>query len=77
MGGIMERPIAYMGDQPYIFVSYSHKDCERVWPIILKLQDEGFRIWYDDGISPGTEWDAHIATHIRKCDFFAAFISRN
>ena len=73
----MERPIAYMGDQPYIFVSYSHKDCERVWPIILKLQDEGFRIWYDDGISPGTEWDANIATHIRKCDFFAAFISRN
>ena len=73
----MDRPIAYMGDQPYIFVSYSHKDCERVWPIILKLQDEGFRIWYDDGISPGTEWDANIATHIRKCAFFAAFISRN
>ena len=73
----MDRPIAYMGDQPYIFVSYSHKDCERVWPIILKLQAEGFRIWYDDGISPGTEWDANIATHIRKCAFFAAFISRN
>ena len=73
----MERPIAYMGDQPYIFVSYSHKDCERVWPIILKLQAEGFRIWYDDGISPGTEWDLNIATHIRKCAFFAAFISRN
>lgn len=73
----MDRPIAYMGDQPYIFVSYSHKDCERVWPIILKLQAEGFRIWYDDGISPGTEWDLNIATHIRKCDFFAAFISRN
>lgn len=73
----MDRPIAYMGDQPYIFVSYSHKDCERVWPIILKLQAEGFRIWYDDGISPGTEWDLNIATHIRKCAFFAAFISRN
>lgn len=73
----MERPVAYMGEQPYIFVSYSHKDSELVWPIIIKLQEDGFRIWYDDGISPGTEWDTNIAKHIRKCAFFIAFISGN
>lgn len=73
----MERPEAYMGDQPYIFISYAHRDSDQVWPIILKLQGEGYRIWYDDGISPGTEWDANIANHIRNCSFFAAFISRN
>lgn len=73
----MERPAAYMGELPYIFISYSHKDSESVWPTIFKLQEDGFRIWYDDGISPGTEWDTNIAKHIRKCAFFIAFISRN
>lgn len=76
-GGIMERPTTYMGDQPYIFVSYSHKDSDRVWPIISKLQADGYRVWYDDGISPGTEWDAMIAKQIRKCAFFLAFITAN
>ena len=27
----MEKPIAYLGDQPYIFISYSHRDSEQVW----------------------------------------------
>ena len=41
----MERPVAYMGEEPYIFVSYSHKDSERVWPIIARLQADRFRVW--------------------------------
>ena len=73
----MERPIAYTGENPYIFVSYSHKDSDRVWPIIARLQADRFRVWYDDGINPGTEWDANIAAHIKNCSFFLAFISEN
>ena len=73
----MERPVAYMGEEPYIFVSYSHKDSERVWPIIARLQAGRFRFWYDDGINPGTEWDANIASHIKNCSFFLVFISEN
>lgn len=66
-----------MGEEPYIFVSYSHKDSERVWPIIARLQADRFRVWYDDGINPGTEWDANIASHIKNCSFFLVFISEN
>lgn len=73
----MERPVAYMGEEPYIFVSYSHKDSERVWPIITRLQADRFRVWYDDGINPGTEWDSNIASHIKNCSFFLVFISEN
>ena len=42
--------IAYEGNENYIFVSYAHKDSDRVIPIIEELDAAGFRIWYDSGI---------------------------
>ena len=50
----MNRPIAYSGDEPYLFISYAHKDSERVLPVILSLQEKGFRVWYDEGIEVGS-----------------------
>ena len=65
----------YQGDKPYIFVSYAHKNKEQVWPILKRMISQGFRIWYDEGIDPGTEWDTEIAQHIDQCDYFISFIS--
>ena len=62
---------------PFIFISYSHKDSDRVCPIIERLKKEGFNVWYDDGIEPGSEWDENIANHISQCGYFIAFISEN
>ena len=73
----MERPFAYNGVEPYIFVSYSHKNCDRVWPVIDRLEKDGYRVWYDDGISPGTEWDVNIADHITHCGYFFALVSKD
>ena len=73
----MERPAAYTGHDPYVFVSYSHRDSDRVWPLILKMQGDGYRIWYDDGLCPAKERDAAIAGHIRECSFFLAFLTEN
>lgn len=67
----------YKGNESYIFVSYSHKDKNQVLEVIDKLIKEGHRIWYDEGIDPGTEWDENIANHIENCDGFIAFISTN
>lgn len=67
----------YKGDSAYIFVSYAHKDKKEVYPIIEKLMNDGFRVWYDDGIDPGTEWDENIAKHIEDCGYFIPFISEN
>ncbi|MBO5324800.1 MAG: SEL1-like repeat protein [Lachnospiraceae bacterium] len=62
---------------PFIFISYSHKDSDKVCPIIERLKKEGFNVWYDDGIEPGSEWDENIANHISQCGYFIAFISEN
>lgn len=67
----------YEGKEPYIFISYSHKDMSKVFRIIRRLQDEGYRVWYDEGIDPATEWDENIAQHIADCGYLIAFISNN
>lgn len=63
--------------KPYIFISYAHKDSIRVKDIMGRLRNEGYNIWYDGGIDPGTEWDENIAAHIKSCAYFIAFISGN
>ena len=67
----------YEGDLPYIFVSYAHKDALKVYPILEALNDRGFRIWYDDGIAPGSEWPENIAQHLDSCAVTLAFVSEN
>lgn len=70
-------PAPYDGDKPYVFVSYSHKDSHAVMAIIRNMVADGYRVWYDEGIDPGTEWDKNIAEHIEGCGYFIAFVSKN
>lgn len=64
-------------NKPYIFISYAHKDAKLVMPIINQAENDGYNIWYDEGIDPGTEWDENIARHIENSSYFIAFISEN
>ena len=73
----MVRPAAYEGGEPYIFISYSHKDSDRVWPIIAELQKCGLRIWYDEGIEPDRTWDKVLAHSILNSRYVACFLSPN
>ena len=68
---------AYEGKEKFIFVSYAHKDSEQVLPIIQKMQTQGYRIWYDEGIVPGSEWPEDIANHLNDSAMVMAFISAN
>ena len=72
----MNMPPAYEGKEPYIFISYAHKNSDQVLPIIRELQRRGFRIWYDAGIKAGTEWPEYIASRLAACDCCLAFISQ-
>lgn len=65
----------YEGGEAFIFVSYAHRNRDDVMPIICALQGLGYRVWYDEGIDPGTEWDENIATHIMNCKCVIAFLS--
>ena len=68
---------AYNGNEPYIFISYAHKDAHLVMPILQKMCESGFRIWYDKGIQGGFEWPEFIATKLFASSCVLAFISRS
>ncbi len=65
----------YEGNESYIFISYSHRDRKRVMPVIKRLQSDGYRLWYDEGIEAGSEWPETVAKHLMSCTLFLAFIS--
>ncbi len=72
----MDKPFpAYSGDDPYIFISYAHEDSDVVFPEIQWLKDQGFNLWYDEGISPGSEWHQELADRIDRCHLFLYFIT--
>ncbi len=68
---------AYEGNEPYVFVSYAHKDSEKVYPIINKLHEEGYRIWYGGGMPLVIDFHWLIGNRIENCDQFIFFISPN
>lgn len=66
---------AYTGVAPYIFVSYAHGDDESVYPEIARLRQLGFRIWYDEGIRPTSDWTEGVAAALGGCALFLVFLS--
>lgn len=67
---------AYTGNDPYIFISYCHKNSE-VYDVILKeLSSNGFRFWYDEGIQSGRAWADEISMRIKNCSQFLVFLSK-
>ena len=65
----------YNGNEPYIFISYAHRDNDRVLPLIEALQQRGYRVWYDAGIAAGTEWPEYIADRLDGSACVVAFIA--
>ena len=70
-----QRIKPYEGTEPYIFISYAHRDYERLVPILRELEKRGYRFWYDEGIDPGTEWPESIANHLENSSACLSFIS--
>lgn len=68
---------SYTGIEPYAFLSYSHKDIEKIEPVIDKLQKIGCNIWYDEGIEPTSEWAETIAKKLGSASMFFVVISKN
>lgn len=70
-----DNAFPYEGDEPFVFVSYAHKNSKEVMDILSRLNGYGLRIWYDEGIEWGSEWPQSIAEHLKKCSIFLAFHS--
>lgn len=71
-----ERIQAYDGREPYIFVSYAHKNSSKVMPIIESLFKDKYRAWYDEGIAPGSEWPKNIEDHLKAASVVLIFTSK-
>ena len=65
----------YEGPEPYIFVSYAHKNKDKVYPIIKRLHEMGYRLWYDEGIEAGDEWPYVIEDHLKRTAVMLLFLT--
>ena len=65
----------YDGNKPYIFVSYSHTEREKVENIIGLMFRNGVRVWYDADIHAGENWNNKIIRKIKGSKMFLCFLA--
>jgi TolB-like protein len=68
---------SYRGNEPYVFVSYAHLDGSLVQQEINFLNEAGHKVWYDEGITAGSEWREEIARAIQQSACVIYFVSPN
>lgn len=67
---------AYEGDEPYIHVIYAHMDKNAVFHDLKIFHNEGYNIYYDQGISLGMGEPEDIERSLSNCSLAVAFISK-
>ena len=74
--GLLPDPDA---DDGYYFVSYCHKDYKQVVMDIVRLGEEGAKLWYDRGLESGKSWVGEVKQKISSyyCKGVIFYISKN
>ena len=65
-----------MNDRDYIFISYKGEDAE-VLSFIHRLEDAGFRLWYDVRLLAADEWAEVVEKHIRNSGYFLTLVTED
>ena len=74
----MDKPFpAYEGDEPFVFVCYSHEDAAAVYPDLAWLHEQGVNVWYDEGIPAGENWRANIGRALLDASHVLIYLSRS
>lgn len=68
---------AYNGNEPYLFVSYSHRDTAKVYPILDALHDRKYRIWYDESCENGNDFRDELRQRIEGSSAVVLFVSKS
>lgn len=68
---------AYVGDEPYLFVSYSHRDTAKVYPILDALYDKKYRLWYDESCETGNDFRDELRMRIERSEAVILFVSES
>jgi WD40 repeat protein len=76
--GNPDVPIPFGACDPsgtFVFVSYAHGDKALVYPELRRIRSFGIRVWYDEGIEPGSEWPEAIAAALNRAAAFVVMIT--
>ena len=65
----------YYGDEPYVFISYSHRYTEFTFELIRELQSKGLRVCFDKAIEVSKDWTTEIAKFVGGCSYIILLIS--
>jgi hypothetical protein len=71
-------PIPFEACDPsgtFVFVSYAHQDKALAYAELLRIRSLGIRVWYDEGIEPGSEWPEAIANALNTAAAFVVLIT--
>lgn len=66
---------SYDGNEPYIFISYSHADTQEVYKLLKIIDREKYRFWYDDTMEIGEDFREELRSRIENCSAFLLFVS--
>ena len=66
---------AYTGAEPFLFVSYSHRNTNQVYPLLDMLHDAKYRIWYDESCETGNDFRQELRDKIERCTAVLLFVS--
>jgi TIR domain len=61
--------------EPYVFVSYAHKNGDFATAVMQFLTSTGVSFWWDDGIRPGSVWDDALEERVSNCSVLLACLS--
>ena len=67
--------MAYSGNDPFAFISYSHADKAKVESILRMIHRHGRRFWYDAGIEYSAEWEKTINGRLEDSTAFILFMT--
>lgn len=73
----VQSPDVYEGDEPYLFISYSHKDQQAMISVKHILEEQNIRYWYDNGLHSGDDWNMVIAKHLKGATVCLLLLSPN
>ena len=77
IGNVQTKFEAYVGKEPYLFVSYSHRDTEIVYPVLDALYDRKYRLWYDESCENGNDFRDELRERIEKAEAVILFVSEH
>jgi hypothetical protein len=65
----------YSGHEAYAFVSYARQDRDEVMPVLQELLNLGWRLWWDQEIPGGSEWQLYLRSRIERATHMLVFLS--